>query len=132
MSHLPRLSAPLAAAVLALSSGCGTAPYDHTEIDSVNADGTTSPLAAIVIQAGSAMEIAAIPMSADGPLGGSFTFDLTSSDSSVLDVQPALGQTSQEPDFVVIGVSAGDARILVTLDETLKAPIPVQVVPQQP
>jgi len=130
MSRLSHLSAPLAAAVLALSSGCGTPPYDHTEVDSVNADGTTSPLAAITIQVGSAMEIAAIPMSADGPLGGSFTFDLTSSDSSVLDVQPALGQSSEQPDFVVIGVSAGDARILVTLDDALKSPIPVQVLPQ--
>jgi hypothetical protein len=69
-------------------------------------------------------------MSADGPLGGDFTFDLTSSDSSVLDVQPALGQTSQQPDFVVIGVSAGQAQIIITLDDAPKAFIPAQVRPQ--
>jgi hypothetical protein len=124
--------AAAALAALAIASGCGTGVYDHTELDTTTPGGTNAPLASVVLEVGMAVEIAAIPMSADGPLGGDFTFDLASSDPSVLDVEAALGQTTGQADFVFLGVAPGDAQILVTLDDTARAPIPARVVPQPP
>ncbi len=126
------LSGLLAAAVIAVSSGCGApGSYDHTDLDVVGSDGTGTPLSSVSVTVGDAVEIAAVPMSATGQLGGGFTFDLASSNPGVLEIQPALGQTSGQADFVFIGVSPGQVEILVTIDDTPRPPIPAEVVAQQ-
>jgi hypothetical protein len=130
-----RGAAARAAAGLSLSvalTGCSTPGYDHVALALVNS-GTTAPEVqlsslSVTVPEGVVVEISATPMSAEGPLGGDFTFDLTSSDATVLGVQPALGQPAGAPVFVVFGASAGTAEIQVLVNGEAEAPIAATVV----
>jgi hypothetical protein len=121
-------------AVLAIPAllGCSPPAYDHMELEPAGAGsaaGQLSPLS-ITLTEGAVMEVTAVPMSSSGPLGGGFTFDLTSSDTTVLGVEPALGEPSGPADFVFFGVGPGDAEIRVTINGEPEASIPATVTAQ--
>jgi hypothetical protein len=118
---------PLVVRVLALGAltGCSTPVYDHVELS-----GTAGPTLEVSLQEGSVVEVTATPMSADGPLGGDFTFDLTSNDDSVLGVEPALGQPAGAATFVFFGVAPGSTQVNVTVGGQPETPIPATVTAQ--
>jgi hypothetical protein len=121
----------LLALALAALGGCSPG-YDHLELDP---DGATVPgeqlsPEAVVLPVGVAVAVLVTPMSSDGPLGGDFSFNLTSNDASVLGVEPALGQTPGPAEVVFFGVSVGETEIDVTVNGQPEAPIHAQVTPQ--
>jgi hypothetical protein len=126
-----RSSRPLAALAAAALAGCALPGFDHVQLAAVVDGMDSAPLAVpVVLQEGSVTKIVATPMSSKGPLGGDFTFDLTSDDTSVLGVEPALGQPPGTAQFILFGVAPGSTQIDVTVNGQSEAPIPAQVTPQ--
>jgi hypothetical protein len=117
----------LAAAALA---GC-TQAYDHLELQA-NDPGAGAQLASrpIVVPEGVIASVTVTPMSSDGPLGGDFSFDLVSSNTDVLGVEPVLGKPPGPAQFVFFGAGPGEATIVVTVNGQTEAPIPATVTPQ--
>ena len=125
----PRETAFAVLAVAALT-GCSAPGYDHTAFGLSGADSTEVQLSPLVLPEGAVVVLTATPMSSDGPLGGDFTFDLTSSNAGVIGVEPALGEQPGMAEFVFFGVGPGEASILVTVNEEAEAPIPATVLAQ--
>ena len=120
-----RRSAALAALAL---TGCAPG-YDHLQLE---ATGTGAPLSTspFSLQEGIVLQVSAVAMSTKGPLDANFSFDLASSDTSVLGVEPALGQPAGPPVFVFFGAGVGSAEILVTVDGQAETPVPATVTQQ--
>ncbi len=126
--------AALAALATSALTGCSSPGYDHLALDPTGVasaeSGAVFSSPTVTLQEGLVVVVAAVPMSTDGPLGGDFTFDLASSDTSVLGVEPALGQPAGPAQFVFFGVGPGDAEIEITVNGAAEAPIPATVTAQ--
>jgi hypothetical protein len=118
----------LAALATGALAGCAVPPYDHMDLTAGGAANAST--ASITLSEGDVISMTATPMSADGPLGGDFTFALTSSNVSVLGIDPALGQPAGKAVFVVFGASPGTAQVEVTVNGEPETPIPATVTPQ--
>jgi hypothetical protein len=119
-------------AVLAIAAltGCSPPAYDHLVLAFSGAGSTEVQLSPLALPEGVVVVLTATPMSSDGPLGGDFTFDLTSSNVGVVGVEPALGGPTDRAEFVFFGVGPGEASVLVTVNDEAEAPIPATVLAQ--
>jgi hypothetical protein len=111
------------------TAGC-TAPYDHTQLVGVTGSEDATVSSNLVnLPVGAVVEVQATPMSASGPLGGDFSFNLVSEDTSVLVVKPAIVRQAGAF-FVIFGVNQGTTQIEVLVDgQQQETPIEAVVTP---
>lgn len=111
----------------ALAAGCGNG-FDHLEF--VPKTMTPIPVAVtygqIEIPTGIAVAFTATPMDGDRKLPNDVQVELTSTDLNVV----GLDRGSEPRDFVLYGVGAGMAKIMVDIDGDREGAIPVTVLAQ--
>ena len=133
MSTPPRPHRWLAALVSGILAqalvACSTPGFDDVQLSELGEPpaGVDVSSSAVSLPLGAVVEVSATPMSASGPLGGSFTFDLVSSDPNVLGVEAALGQPAGAPVFVFFGASAGTTQIEIVLNGMMNGTLAAKV-----